>query len=58
MMLDDVYGSDEDQDPLEQESELWAAEVPTLEWEEIEVQDLAGELSGASQSADWRFNVC
>lgn len=57
-MLDDVYGSDEGQDPLEQESELWSAEVPTLEWEEIEVEDLAGELSGAGQSADWRFSVC
>jgi len=57
-MLDDVYGSDEDQDPLEQESELWSAEVPTLEWEEIEAEDLAGELSGAGQSADWRFSVC
>jgi len=37
MMLDDVYGSDEDRFPLEQESKLWAKECPTLEWDETEI---------------------
>jgi hypothetical protein len=46
MMLDDVYGSDEDRIPLEQESELWTAESPDLEWEETEIQTLARNLSG------------
>jgi hypothetical protein len=51
MMLDDVYGSDQDRFPLEQESdleqesELWAEECPSLEWEETEIQTLARELS-------------
>ena len=58
VMLDDVYGNDEDQDPLEQESGLGAGEVPTLEWEETELEDLAAELSGVRQSAEWRFSVC
>ena len=52
MMLDDVYGSDQDRFPLEQESELeqesalWAEECPSLEWEETEVRTLARDLSG------------
>ena len=52
MMLDDVYGSDQDRFPLEQESEpeqeseLWAEECPSLEWEETEIQKLARDLSG------------
>lgn len=51
MMLDDVYGSDQDRFPLEQESELWAKECPTLEWEETEeweepeIRTLARDLS-------------
>jgi hypothetical protein len=52
MMLDDVYGADQDRFPLEQESELWAADCPSLEWEETEVQTLALELSGRGRSAD------
>lgn len=52
MMLDDVYGSDQDRFPLEQESELWAAESPSLEWEETEIQILARKLSGREQLAD------
>jgi hypothetical protein len=46
VMLDDVYGSDQDRFPLEQDSELWAAECPELEWEETEIQTLARSLSG------------
>lgn len=51
MTLDDVYGSDQDRFPLEQESEqheseLWAEECPSLEWvEETEIQTLARDLS-------------
>lgn len=48
MTLDDVYGSDQDRFPLEQESGLWAEECPTLEWEETEgteIQSVARELS-------------
>jgi len=57
MMLDDVYGADQDRFPLEQESELWAADCPTLDWEETEVQKteiqtLTMELSGRGRSAD------
>jgi len=39
MMLDDVYGSDQDRFPLEQESELraGAGECPTLDWDETEI---------------------
>lgn len=37
MMLDDVYGSDQDRFPLEQESKLWAKECPTLDWDETEI---------------------
>lgn len=59
MMLDDVYGSDEDQ---EQESELRTEERPSLEWDEIEAQTwdeietqmiLAGEVRGTRRAADW-----
>ena len=57
MMLDDVYGADQDRFPLEQESGLWAAECPTLEWEETEIhetefQTLTQELNRRGRSAD------
>lgn len=58
MMLDDVYGSDQDRFPLEQEfaleqeSEFWAEEFPGLEWEETEVHTLARDLSGPKWFAD------
>jgi len=54
MMLDDVYGSDQDQFPLEQESKLWAKECPTLVWEEeeTEIQALTWELSGPRRFAE------
>lgn len=40
VMLDDVYGSDQDRFPLEQESELraGAGECPTLDWDETEIE--------------------
>ncbi len=56
MMLDDVYGSDEDEVPLEQESEGWGGEAPGLEWEETEVRALVRELSAPGRTADWIFN--
>ncbi len=43
MMLDDVYGSDFDDFPLEQAT---AEDLPELEWDEAEAQDLAIELAG------------
>jgi len=51
-MLDDVYGSDEEPLPQEEDSELWSAEDPILDWEETEIQKLARELSGRVHFAD------
>lgn len=56
MMLDDVYGSDEEELAPEQESGLWVEEDSGLEWEETEVRRLARELSGPGRTADWLFN--
>lgn len=56
MTLDDVYGSDDEQIPQQQESELWTEEDSGLEWEETEVRTLARELSGPGRTADWLFN--
>ena len=52
MMLDDVYGSDEEPISLRQDSELSAAEDPGLEWEEIEIRTLVRDLSAWEQLAD------
>jgi hypothetical protein len=58
MMLEDVYGSDQDRFPLEQESEqqeseLWAEDCPSLEWvEETEIRTLARDLSGLRRFAE------
>ena len=41
MTLDDVYGSDIDKFPLEQEAVIWDAEDLGLTWDETEVQRLA-----------------
>lgn len=43
MTLDDVYGPDEEQFPLEQDAEEWDE---SLEWEESEAQDLCREIAG------------
>ena len=46
MTLDDVYGPDEDRFPLEQEAEDWDAdEVPELDWEESEEQEVCREIT-------------
>jgi hypothetical protein len=59
MMLDDVYGSDQDRFPLEQEAKLWSKECPTLEWDETEIvldeaeiRTLACDLSGPKWHAE------
>ncbi|MEW6687499.1 MAG: hypothetical protein AB1452_00275 [Pseudomonadota bacterium] len=41
MTLDDVYGSDRDRFPLEQEALDWDEEDLGLVWDETEVQDMA-----------------
>jgi hypothetical protein len=46
MMLDDVYGPNEDEFPLEQEAEEWDEETLGLEWEESEVQAIRDEVAG------------
>jgi hypothetical protein len=44
MTLDDVYGPDEEEFPLEQEAEDWDAEDLGLDWEESEAQDICREI--------------
>jgi hypothetical protein len=46
MMLDDVYGPDEDEFPPDQEAEEWDADALGLEWEEDEVQAVRDEIAG------------
>lgn len=50
MMLDDVYGSDIDRFPLEQE--LADDVLPELEWDESDEQSLAAELTGQHDLTD------
>ena len=45
MTLDDVYGSDNDEFPLEQEAEEWDEETLGLDWSETDAQTLAREIS-------------
>jgi hypothetical protein len=44
MTLDDVYGSDLDQFPLEQEAANWDEEDLGLVWEETELQRLSSQF--------------
>ena len=44
MTLDDVYGSDQDRFPLEQETTVWDAEDLGLVWDETEFQLVASQL--------------
>ena len=44
MTLDDVYGSDNDRFPLEQEAGVWDAEDLGLDWDETEFLRVAGDL--------------
>jgi hypothetical protein len=48
MTLDDVYGPDEDEFPLEQEAENWDEETLGLDWDESDAQDLAREISAGN----------
>lgn len=45
MTLDDVYGPDEDEFPLEQEAEDWDEETLGLDWEESETQRICDEIA-------------
>jgi hypothetical protein len=44
MTLDDVYGPDQDEFPLEQEAEDWDEETLGLDWEESEAQSICNEI--------------
>jgi hypothetical protein len=44
MTLDDVYGSDQERFPLEQESGDWDAEDLGLVWDETELQRATSDL--------------
>ena len=44
MTLDDVYGSDQERFPLEQESRVWDAEDLGLVWDETEFQRATSDL--------------
>ncbi len=45
MTLDDVYGSEHDKFPLEQEAADWDADDLGLVWDESEVQRLAQQFA-------------
>lgn len=53
MTLDDVYGSDLDRFPLEQEAPEWDAEDLGLDWDETEVRAIAIQLCGRNETAGW-----
>jgi hypothetical protein len=44
MTLDDVYGPDLDEFPLEQEAEDWDEEALGLDWEESDVQAICDQI--------------
>lgn len=44
MTLDDVYGPDHDEFPLEQEAEDWDEETLGLDWEESEARAICNEI--------------
>jgi hypothetical protein len=41
MTLDDVYGPDNDEFPLEQDADGWGEETLALDWDETEARNLA-----------------
>jgi len=51
MTLDDVYGSDNDRFPLEQEARAWDAEDSGLVWDESEILAVASDLGVVLQPA-------
>jgi len=38
--LDDIYGPDLDEFPLEQDAEDWGEEIPELDWDEAEAEEI------------------
>ena len=44
MTLDDVYGPDNDEFPLEQEAEEWDEETLGLDWEESEARAICNDI--------------
>ena len=52
MMLDDVYGSDFDRFPLEQEAPDFDRDDLRLDWDESEIRQITSELSASRGSAD------
>lgn len=52
MTLDDVYGSDHDRFPLEQEAADWDEEDLGLVWDEAEFRQIAAQLSARRSAAD------
>ena len=44
MTLDDVYGSDQERFPLEQEAMIWDAEDLGLDWDETELERVTSDL--------------
>jgi hypothetical protein len=48
MTLDDVYGPDEEQFPLEQQAEDWD-EALGLDWEESDAQEVCREITGGAR---------
>jgi hypothetical protein len=53
MTLDDVYGSELDRFPLEQEQPAWEPEDLGLDWDETEVLEIATELCGRRGAAEF-----
>jgi hypothetical protein len=49
MTLDDVYGPDLDEFPLEQEAEDWDEETLGLDWEESEAQRICDEIASVRE---------
>jgi hypothetical protein len=45
MTLDDVYGPDNDEFPLEQEAQDWDEETLGLDWDESELQSIRDEIA-------------
>jgi hypothetical protein len=50
MTLDDVYGPDEDEFPLEQEAEDWDEETLGLDWQESEAQEVVSRLAAVRRA--------
>ena len=47
--LDDVYGPDLDEFPLEQEAEDWDEETLGLDWDESEAQEICRDVTSTQR---------